>query len=376
MFDRIFALLRKEFLQVLRDPRMKTVIFISPLIQILIFGYAATMDITNVPTAVYDLDNTNESREVIRQFSYSKYFDIKYYLRDDKDVVDLINESKVLGVLKFNRGFGRHIVGNRSEPLQLIVDGTDSNASQIVLGYAGQIVSTFNYNALRERAHIYLKRQDACPQIELRDRSWFNPNLISRNYFLPGVIASIVSIMSILLSAMAVVREKEIGTMEQLMVSPIRPIELVIGKITPFMVIAFVQVAMITLIAYFWFKVPMNGSIMFLIFSTMVYLLTTLGAGIYISTLSSTQQEAMMSVFLVYFPMFLLSGFAYPIRNMPQIIQYITYINPMRYYLTIIRGIFLKGIGIDMLWDELLFLAIIGFIVITLSVMRFRKHLV
>ncbi|MFH1381203.1 MAG: ABC transporter permease [Candidatus Omnitrophota bacterium] len=376
MFDRIFALLRKEFLQVLRDPRMKTVIFISPLIQILIFGYAATMDITNVPTAVYDLDNTNVSREVIRQFSYSKYFDIKYYLRDDKDMVDLINESKVLGVLKFNRGFGRHIVGNRTEPLQLIVDGTDSNASQIVLGYAGQIVSTFNYNALRKRAHIYLKRQDVCPQIELRDRSWFNPNLISRNYFLPGVIASIVSIMSILLSAMAVVREKEIGTMEQLMVSPIRPIELVVGKITPFMVIAFVQVTMITLIAYFWFKVPMNGNIMFLIFSTMIYLLTTLGAGIYISTLSSTQQEAMMSVFLVYFPMFLLSGFAYPIRNMPQIIQYITYINPMRYYLAIIRGIFLKGIGIAVLWDELLLLAIIGLVVISLSIMRFRRHLV
>ncbi|MBL7158676.1 MAG: ABC transporter permease [Candidatus Omnitrophica bacterium] len=373
MFDRIAAILKKEFLQVLRDPRMKTIIFISPLMQILIFGYAATMDITHIPSAVYDLDNTNVSREVTRQFSYSQYFDVQYYCRDDHDMAGLINDSKVFAVLKYNRGFGRDITGNRTANLQLIVDGTDSNASHIVIGYAGDIVSNFNYRALKERANILLKDKSVCPQIELRDRSWFNTNLISRNYFLPGVMCSIVTIMSILLSSMAVVREKEIGTMEQLMVSPIRPIELVIGKIVPFMVIALVQVFTITLITYFWFRVPMRGSLMFLIFATMLYLLTTLGAGIFISTLSSTQQEAMMTVFLVYSPMFLLSGFAYPIRNMPQVIQYITLINPMRYYLATIRAIFLKGVGPIVLWDELLALGVIGFVVIFLSTKQFQK---
>ncbi|MBL7155628.1 MAG: ABC transporter permease [Candidatus Omnitrophica bacterium] len=375
MFDRIFSLLRKEFLQVLRDPRMKTVIFISPLVQLLIFGYAATMDITNIPTAVYDLDNTNISREVIREFSYSKYFNIKHYLRNDKDIKDVINKADVLAVLKFNRGFGRDIMGKRSAPLQLILDGTDSNASQIILGYAGQVISTYNYRAMRQLAEVYIRKIDICPQIELRDRSWFNENLISRNYFLPGVMCSIISIMSILLSAMAIVREKEIGTMEQLMVSPIKSIELIIGKIVPFMVIAFIQVTLITLIIYFWFRVPMRGSITLLVFSTAVYLFTTLGIGIFLSTLSSTQQEAMMSVFLIYSPMFLLSGFAYPIRNMPVIIQYITYLNPMRYYLVIIRSIFLKGVGLAVLWDEILALAIIGAVVITLSTMKFQKTL-
>jgi len=375
MFDRIIAILRKEFLQVFRDPRMKTIIFISPMVQLFLFGYAATMDLTNIPTAVYDLDNTYTSREVIRDFSYSKYFNIKHYITSDKEMNDIIDRFEVLAVLKFNRGFGRNVEGNKSEPLQMIVDGTDSNATQIALGYAGQIITNFNYNVLRKRAEIYLKKTNVCPQIDLRDRSWFNDNLISRNYYLPGVICLIVSIMSLLLSAMAIVREKEIGTMEQLMVSPIRPIELILGKLIPFIIIAIIQVSYITLVACLWFKVPLRGNIMFLFLSTLVYLMTTLGAGLFISTLSSTQQEAMMSIFMIYSPMVLLSGFAYPIRNMPEIVQYITVINPMRYYLVIIRGIFLKGVGFAVLWEELAALALIGCVVIFLSTKQFQKTL-
>lgn len=373
MFERIIALLKKEFLQVLRDPRMKTIIFISPMIQLFVYGYAATMDLTNIPTAVYDLDNTNVSRAVIRDFSYSKYFNIKYRPDSDRDVNWLINNFKVLTVLKFNRGFARDIVGNRSEPLQIVVDGTDSNAAQIALGYAGQIINTFNYNALLSRAEIYVKQKASFPQVDLRDRSWFNANLISRNYYLPGVICLIVSIMSLLLSSMAIVREKEIGTMEQLIVSPIKPLELMLGKLIPFIIIATIQVFYITLIAYFWFKVPMKGSLVLLFFSTLIYLLTTLGIGLFVSTISATQQEAMMSIFFLNAPMILLSGFAYPIQNMPQIVQYLTFINPMRYFLVIMRGIFLKGIGITVLWDELLILAVIGTTIIFLSSIKFRK---
>ena len=375
MFDRIKAILIKEFLQVFRDPRMKTVIFLSPMIQVFIFGYAATMDIQHIPTAVYDLDNTKQSRELVRQFSYSGYFDIKKYIYTEKEQQDVIDYGQVITVIKFDRGFARDLVGNRSAQIQLIVDGTDSNAASIVLTYANEIMAEYNYNVLKERAAIFLKRANVVPMVDLRDRRWFNENLESRNYYLPGVIAMIVSIMSLLLSSMAIVREKEIGTMEQLIVSPLKPIELIIGKIVPFGIIALVQVTLITLIGTLWFHVPIRGNILFLFLCTLVYLLVTLGAGLFISTICSTQQEAMMSVFLFYFPTVLLSGFAFPIANMPTIIQYVTYINPLRYYLVIVRSIFLKGVGIQVLWGELTILLVMGIVVITLSSLRFQKRL-
>ncbi len=375
MFDRVIAILKKEFLQVFRDPRMRMVIFVSPLIQVLVFGYAATMDITHVPIAVYDNDNTKDTRALIHDFSYSKYFDIKHYVRDESRVNALIDKSKVLAVLKFNAGFSRDLVGNNPAQAQLIVDGTDSNAASIIMNYANSIILNYNYRVLSERAQVYLGGDNETASVDLRDRRWFNENLESRNYYLPGVIVLIVTIMSLLLSAMAIVREKEIGTMEQLMVSPITPVELIVGKIMPFGVIAIVQVTLITMVGYFWFHVPLRGSIPLLLFSTILYLMTTLGAGLFLSTICSTQQEAMMSVFLFNFPMTLLSGFAYPIANMPQVIQYLTYLNPQRYYLTIIRYIFLKGVGVQVLWDEMLALFVIGVVVITMSSLRFRKRL-
>ncbi len=375
MFDRIFAILKKEFLQVFRDPRMKMVIFVSPLIQVLVFGYAATMDITNVPIAVYDNDNTTQTRALIHDFSYSKYFDIKRYAKNESQVNDLINKSKVLAVLKFNAGFTRQLTGNGDSEVQMIVDGTDSNAASIILGYTGTIIMDYNMRVLKERSRVYLGGDGIFPAVDMRDRRWFNENLESRNYYLPGVIVLIVTIMSLLLSAMAVVKEKEIGTMEQLMVSPIRPIELIVGKILPFGIIALFQVSAITLVGTLWFNVPLRGSIPLLFVSTVLYLLTTLGAGLFLSTICATQQEALMSVFLYSFPMSLLSGFAYPIANMPKIIQYFTYLNPQRYYLTIVRYIFLKGVGIEVLWDEMLALFIIGVVVITMSSLRFQKRL-
>ena len=375
MFDRVIAILRKEFLQIFRDPRMRMVIFVSPIIQVFIFGYAATMDITHVPIAVYDIDNTKESRALVHDFSYSQYFDIKHYLKEEAQVNALIDESRVLAVLKFNAGFSRDLVGNNPAEVQLIVDGTDSNAASIILGYANSIITNYNLRVLQERSQVYLGGKDNVAYVDLRDRRWFNENLESRNYYLPGVIVLIVTIMSLLLSAMAIVREKEIGTMEQLIVSPIRPFELIVGKILPFGVIAVVQVTLITLVGALWFHVPLRGSIPLLFVCTLLYLLTTLGAGLFLSTMCATQQEAMMSVFLFNFPATLLSGFAYPIANMPQVIQYLTYLNPQRYYLTIVRYIFLKGVGIGVLWDEMLALLVIGVVVITMSSLRFQKRL-
>ena len=376
MFTRITALIVKEFLQVFRDPRMKFVMFVSPIFQIMIFGYAATMDITNIPTAVYDLDNTKESRDIIRDFSYSKYFDIQNYLQKEEDINYVMDRARIKAVIKFNRGFAQSLTGNNSAQMQLIVDGTDSNAAQIILGYSGTIVENYNTKVLQERADIFLKkRKNIYPVVEMRDREWFNENLYSKNFYLPGVIAMIVTLMSLILTSMAIVREKEIGTMEQLIVSPIKPIELILGKITPFGIIAIVQMVMIAIIGVWWFNIPCRGSIPLLFGATLIYLLTSLGIGLFISTISSTQQEAMMAVFLFYFPAILLSGFAYPVANMPGWVQIITTVNPLKYYLVILRSIFLKGVGAYVLWDEMLILLVMGVAVITLSAFRFRRSL-
>ena len=375
MFERIHTILIKEFKQIFRDPRMRIVIFISPLIQVLIFGYAASTDVKNIPTAVYDLDNTPQSREIIRSFSYSKYFNIKYYVDNGDKVRELIDKAKVSVVLHFNHGFAQDLEGNRGAQIQIIVDGTDSNTAGIVLSYASRIIQKYSSSLLNDRINLVLNKSVVFPSVDLRERAWFNENLESRNYYIPGVIAMLVTVTSILLTAMAIVREKEIGTMEQLIVSPIKPIELILGKLAPFAVISFIELAIIACIGVFWFKVPIRGSIPLLLGATCIYLLTTLGAGLFISTISSTQQEAAMSLFLFLFPMNLLSGFVFPISSMPQPVQYVTRIVPLRYYLEILRGIFLKGVGIQILWPQILALLAIGITVISLSSLRFRKRL-
>jgi len=375
MFERIQTIFTKEFKQVFRDPRMMTMIIISPILQVLIFGYAATTDVKNIPTAVYDLDQTPESRDVIRGFSYSKYFNIKYYVYNDKEARGLIDKSKASVIVRFNRGFGRDLKGNKAAQIQLIIDGTDSNTAGIALSYANRIIQRYSYSLLQGRADAVLKQEITFPSVDLRDRAWFNENLESRNYYLPGVIAMIVTLTSILLTAMAIVREKEIGTMEQLIVSPIKPIELILGKLVPFAIISIMDLIFIAGVGVLWFKVPIRGSPLLLFGATIIYLLTTLGIGLFISTISSTQQEASMSMFLFLFPANLLSGFMFPIPNMPVIIRYLTLLNPLRYYLEIIRGIFLKGIGIRILWPQISTLFVMGVIIITVSSLRFRKRL-
>ncbi|MFH0762428.1 MAG: ABC transporter permease, partial [Candidatus Omnitrophota bacterium] len=346
-FERARAILIKEFKQIFRDPRMKTVIFITPLIQIILFGYAANKDINYVPTAIFDRDNTPESRELLRRFTYSKYFIPKYYIFSDSEQDRILNKGLANIVIHIDRGFGRNINAGKDAAIQLAYDGSDSNTTMIIMGYANTIMSDYKYELMKRRlaASQTGKKIKGLPSVDLRDRAWFNGNLVSRNYYLPGVIATIVTMMSLLLTAMAIVKEKEIGTMEQLIVSPLEPIELIIGKLLPFAVIALIQITLITALGVFWFHVPLRGNLFLLLFSTCVYLFTTLGIGLFISTISSTQQEAMMSVFLFYMPTVLLSGFAYPIANMPKIIQYFTFLNPLRYFMVVIRSIFLKGVG-------------------------------
>lgn len=373
MFDRIKAIFIKEIKQVLRDPRMRVTLFVAPLIQVLVFGFASTTDVNNIPTAIYDLDNTKASRDVIRLFTSSGYFDAKYRIYDDKAQSSLIDNSKVSVVIRFNRGFDEDISGKGTATVQLILDGTDSNTASIILSYANTIVQRYSQELIAKKAKLLLKREDLFPKVDMRQRAWFNGNLESKNFYIPGVIAMIISVMTLILTSMSIVREKEIGTMEQIMVSPIKPYELILGKLAPFAMIALLDVVLVTVLAVFMFKVPVRGSLWLLLFSSMAYLMTSLGIGLFISTISATQQEAMMSVFLFFFPINMLSGFMFPIFNMPKLVQYFTYLNPLRYYLVILRGIFLKGNGIGILWPPILVLFIMGIAILGVSSMRFHK---
>ena len=375
MLQRLLALLIKEFKQIFRDPRMKTTIFLAPVIELIIFGYAATTDVRNIPTAIFDLDNTPASRDVIRAFTYSKYFVPMYYIQTDEQQKDLIDKFLVNVVIRFNRGFAKDLSAGKTAQVQFIVDGTDSNTASVILGYAGRIIERYSKKFQEKHQEILLQTIGQLPQADLRSRAWFNPNLESRNYYIPGIVAMIATLTTLLLSAMAVVREKEIGTIEQLIVSPIRPAELIIGKLLPFGIIAIVEIVFIITVGVLWFKIPLEGSLLLLFLAATVYLLTSLGMGLFISTISSTQQEAMMSTFLFFFPAVLLSGFIFPIANMPRIVQYLTYFNPLRYFMAIVRGIFLKGSGIGILWPQILALFIMGVSILTISSLRFHKRL-
>ncbi len=373
MFERIKCILIKEFIQIFRDPKMKGIIFLTPIIQVLVFGYAVTTDVKHVAMAVYDLDNSTASRELVERFGKSGYFDIIEYVTGEGHDRSLIDRGKVKVVLCMNKGFENDLRAGKTAQLQIIVDGTDSTTAGVVLDYSAKIVGQFSQKIVITR---FTRMQGVFQKpavIDVQTRAWFNENLESRNFYVPGVIAIIVMLITLMLTSMAIVREKEIGTMEQIIVTPITQTEFILGKTVPFAIIGIADVVVITLIGIFWFQVPIRGNLIILTVATIMYLMTTLGIGLLISTVSKTQQEAMMSVFLFYFPAVLLSGFMFPITNMPVVVQWLTYLNPLRYFLIIIRGIFLKGIGAGILWPQIAALALMGFAILWLASKRFRK---
>jgi len=373
MFDRLKAMLIKEFTQILRDPKMRFVILAVPVVQIIMFGYAVNTDVKHITTAIYDLDNSATSRELTAQLVRSGYFDIVEHMDREDRVRELMDRGEVRAALQMNRGFEEDIKAGRTAPLQIIVDGTDPNTAGIVLSHAVKIASRFSDRIQTERLVRSAGGTLPVAQLELAGRAWFNDNLESCNYYVPGVMAQMVLIVTMMLSSMAVVREKEIGTMEQMIVTPIQRWEFIVGKMIPFVVIGYINVTIVTLVALFWFDIPFRGSILFLFAATGLFLMSSLGFGLFISTISRTQQQAMMSSFMFIFPAMLLSGFAFPIENMPPLIQYATYANPLRYFLIIIRGVFLKGVGFPILWPQLAGLFILGSVILTFAVQRFRK---
>ena len=366
---RIKYMIVKEFIQIFRDKKMKPIIFVTPVLQLIVFGYAVTMDVMNIRTAVYDLDKTKVTREIAQRFESSGYFRIVAYPGSDDEVRHLLDRGDATVVLEFDRGFTSDLEALRRPSLQVLLDGTDSNTAQVAAGYANGIIMKFSQDLAMKTAY----RADM--RLDVRPRAWYNADLKSKNYNVPGVIAIMVFLVCLLLTSMAIVREREIGTMEQLMVTPIRPAELILGKTIPFAAIGFFDTLLVTLVGVIWFEVPIRGSIPLLALATAVYLLSVLGFGLFISTISRTQQQAMMASFLFFAPAILLSGLMFPIENMPFIVQLVTYLNPLRYFLVIIRGIFLKGSGIGILWPQFLALFILGVSVVATSSLRFKKRL-
>lgn len=375
MTERIWHMLRKEFLQIFRDPRMTGVIFLMPVIQVLVFGFAVTTDVKHVALAVLDRDNSVASRDLVSRFVESGYFDVVEAVGSDRRAQELIDRAQAQALLQIDRGFVDELGAGRTAGAQLIVDGTDSNTAGIVLGYGAKIVGRLNDELLADRRGQRGAHSGEVFQVALETRAWFNENLESRNFYVPGVIAILVMLITLMLTSMAVVREKEIGTMEQILVTPIRPLEFILGKTVPFALIGYADVLVITLIGLFMFDVPIRGSFFLLFVATSLYLMTTLGLGLFISTVSQTQQQAMMSTFFFYFPAVLLSGFMFPIANMPVVIQWLTYLNPLRYFLVIVRGIFLKGVGPSVLWPEMVALLVMGVVSLWLASSRFHKTL-
>lgn len=373
IWERVKRMLVKEFIHIFRDPKMKGVIFLMPVIQVLVFGYAVTTDVKNVATAVYDLDNSTASRELVARFEDSGYFDVVTIIETEAQVREVLDRGTVHAVLRLNKGFENELRAGRTAQLQVLLDGTDSNTAGIVLDYSARIAGELSH-AILVKQISQLKGVYSPPAgVDIQTRAWFNENLESRNFYVPGVIAILVMLITLMLTSMAVVREKEVGTMEQIMVTPITPAEFILGKSLPFALIGFADVIVITLIGVFWFEVPIRGDLALLFLATALYLMTTLGIGLLISTVSQTQQQAMMSTFFFYFPAVLLSGFMFPIANMPTLIQWLTYGNPLRYFLVIIRGIFLKGVGPTVLWPQMLALAIMGFVTMWAASRRFQK---
>ncbi len=374
MWERIFTVLRKEFRSVFRDPRMRMVIFGVPILQTLIFGYAVTMDVRNVQLVLIDRDRTPSSRALVARFTGSDYFEPVLTTADPAKAAREIDAARASAILQINSGFEADLRAGRAAKAQLIVDGSDSNTARLVLNYSSAIASAYNNDVVLS-AVLHQSGQNLTGGVDLRTRAWFNENLESRNYFVPGIMAVLVMLLGLMLTGMAIVREKEVGTIEQIMVTPIRPIEFILGKFAPFIVIGFVDVALVTVVGVFWFDIPIRGSFALLLLGTACFLLSTLGIGLFISTVSSTQQQAMMTTFFFFYPAMLLSGFIYPIANMPRVVQWLTLANPLRYFLVIIRGIFLKGVGFDVLWTQLAALVVIGVVVMGFAVGRFRKTL-
>jgi ABC-2 type transport system permease protein len=372
--QRLRYLVWKEFLELHMNPRLFGIVVVAPVVQLTMLGYAATTDVRNVPIVVADGDRTPQSRQLISRFEGSPNFAITAAVTTTAEAEPLLERGDAWMAVAIPAGYAREIEAGRPVRVQVVADGTDSNSTTVALGYATSLIGGY---AQELAASVPGRQADVGGRepIEARIRVWFNPQLESRFFMIPGVLALILLVVTANLASMAIVREKELGTLEQLNVTPLRRWELIVGKLLPYGVIALVDVLLVVAVAVFWFEVPLRGSFLLLFAMSLVYVLCTLALGLFISTISETQQQAMMTAtFFFLTPMIYLSGFIFPIENMPAVIQPFTYLIPLRYYLVIVRGIFLKGIGLEVLWPQALALGGWGAGMLAFAVLRSHKR--
>ena len=369
--QRLRFLVWKEFLELRQNPRLFGLVIIAPIIQLTMLGYAATTDVRDVPVVVADGDRSNASRELIARFEASRNFTIIEIVTTVDEIAPWLEGGDAWLALSIPTGYGAALRSGRPTVVQVVADGTDSNSTTVALGYATSLIGGY----ARELAAAEDVDMNADGGIDARIRVWFNPQLESRHFMIPGVLALVLLVITSNLASMAIVREKELGTLEQLNVTPLKRAELILGKLLPYGLIGLVDVLLVVAVAVLWFEIPLRGSFILLFAMSLVYVLCTLSLGLFISTISETQQQSMMTAtFFFLMPMIYLSGFIFPIENMPAVIQPITYLIPLTYYLVIVRGIFLKGIGLDLLWPEAVALAAWGVVMLSLAVARSSKR--
>ena len=382
MIERILAIISKELNQLFRNRRARLFLFVPPLFQLIIFGYAVNLDVDNLRIGWMDMDQSPQSHDLLADFQGSGRFLLTALPQSEKEIQDVLDRGEAQVIVRILPGFGRNVLLGHPTSAQILVDGTNSNTASLASAYTSQVVAAYSASVATPQLQSQMMARAGMGTMSMKvgrisdsARVWFNPDLRSRNYFVPGVICNLIMVVTVMLTAMAIVREKEIGTMEQLMVTPIRPLELMIGKMVPAAMVGLTDLILVTTAALLIFGIPFRGNPLVLLISAALFLLTSLGMGLLISTIAHTQQQAIMSSSLIAIPTFMLSGFAYPIRNMPIAVQYLTYLNPLRYLIEIVRGIFLKGIGISVLWPQMLTLLVYGTVVMSLSATSFRKKL-
>jgi ABC-2 type transport system permease protein len=372
MILRIYSLMRKEFLHIVRDPRTLVVMFLMPMVQLLFLGYGATSDIAHLTTAVADSDKSAASRELIDAYRASSYFNIVSYVDSERDIEQLIDAGKVRAGLIIPPDYGQRVASGEQAEVAFIIDGSDPTVANTVLAASQSVGQAQSMRIIRRQAHVDLNK---LPGLQVQPRVWYNPDMRSANFMVPGLIGTVIYFLTTMLTAMSIVREREQGTIEQLIVTPIRPIELVIGKIVPYVFIAFFDMLEVLALGVFWFKVPIHGSLGLLLGLSAIFLMTSLGIGIFISSAARSQQEAMMLTYFTMLPSIFLSGYLFPIEAMPVWLQKLTYLIPLRYMLIVIRGIILKGVGLSLLREQVIILSGFGIGLMALAASRFRKKL-
>jgi ABC-2 type transport system permease protein len=372
---RIRFLIWKELIELGQDPRLFGIVIVAPIVQLFALAYAATTDVRNVPVVVADADRTAASRELVSRFDASPSFTITDVVGSADDIDPILERGRAWLALVVPNGYGAALASGHPETVQIVADGSDANSAGVSLGYATNLIAGYGQE-LAARARGTPDGPPSAPSIQAVVRVWFNPRLESRDYMIPGIVAILLLVVTTNLSSMGIVREKELGTLEQLNVTPLTRAELIVGKLVPYGLVGLVDVVLVLSVAIFWFHVPMHGSYVLLFALTLVYLLSTLGLGLFVSTISATQQQAMMTTtFFFLVPMMLLSGFVFPIENMPYAIQLVTYLIPVRYFLVILRSIFMKGVGLETFWPQAVALAGWGVGILLLAITRSRKRI-